>query len=414
MTRKISQSSAISQQSGVAVSDLMDPSNGQSQCRSGRLPKVMVIASLTSSLVNFRFDLLKEMAKRADVLACAPDDDPETQARLSEIGVEFLRVPMDRTGTSPAKDVQTLLGLVRAMRSYSPDTVFAYTMKPIIYGGLAARMAGVKQFLPMCTGLGYVFVDLEHKLHKRILKAGAVRLYRHALKRVPEVLVYNQDDAAEFRSKRLVGPETKVTIVHGSGVNLSNFPSSPPPKGPPVFLMVARLLRDKGVFDYVEAARQLRAIHPEIRCQLLGPLDANPASVQPQDLEMWRSEGIVEYLGETNDVSPYLAACSVFVLPSYREGLSRTVLEAMATGRAIVTSDAPGCPDPVVESVTGFVTPVRSPNDLAQAMLRFVEDESLVPEMGAASRARVEDKYDVVGIVKILLGKLGLSEIALR
>ncbi len=373
------------------------------------VPRVLVIASLTTSLVNFRYEFLKELSARASVLACAPDDDPETLARLAEIGVDFLRVPMDRTGTNPLKDIQTLISLVRAIRAFSPDSVFAYTMKPIIYGGIASRLTDVKLFLPMCTGLGYVFVNYQMSIRKRLLHLGALFLYRQALKGVAEVLVYNQSDAAEFKSNRLIGPETKVCIIPGSGVNLERFVNSAPPNGPPVFLMIARLLRDKGVFEYVKAARRMHRIHPHVRFQLLGSLDANPSSVRQSDLDKWIEEGVVEYCGETNDVRPYLTACSAFVLPSYREGLSRTVLEAMSTGRAIITSNAPGCAAPVQHGVNGFVTQVRSPDAILDAMKKLVEDESLISKMGAASRRRAEENYDVRHIVDVLLKKLRLA-----
>ncbi|WP_299147639.1 glycosyltransferase family 4 protein [uncultured Tateyamaria sp.] len=374
-----------------------------------RKPRIVVLASLTSSLVGFRYDLLKAMAASADVLACAPNPDPVTEAKLAEIGVAFKIVPMDRTGQNPLRDVRTFRALVRLFRDFGPDIVFPYTMKPIIYGGLAARWAGVDRVLPMCTGLGYVFVDEHCGLRKRLLRKGSVQLYRHALKQVDEVVVYNDADAAEFRRHRLVAPDSTVSIVPGSGVNLDRFAHQPVPKGPPVFLMVARLLRDKGICEYIQAARQLKARHPEVRCQLVGPVDANPSSITAQEVEAWEAEGVIEYLGETPDVRPHLTVCSVFVLPSYREGVSRTVLEAMSTGRAVITSDAPGCAEPVDEGVTGYIVPVRNADRLADAMARFVQDPDLAVRMGAAGRARAAARFDVARVNTILMAKLGLT-----
>lgn len=369
-----------------------------------RRPRVAVVASLTSSLVNFRYDLLKELAARAGVLACAPDHDPETEAALAAIGVAFRRIPMTRAGIDPLADLTTLRALFRAFRAFRPDIVLPYTMKPIIYGGLAARLAGVGQRFALCTGLGYVFTGRQ--LRQRLLRGLSVLLYRQALKGARAAIVYNRADAEVFRRCRLTGAGTRLSIVPGSGVNLARFPAVPVPEGPPVFLMVARLLHDKGVREYAGAARILKAAHPGIRIQLLGPLDANPASVSRAELGAWTAEGTLEYLGHTRDVRPYLAACSVFVLPSYREGISRTVLEAMATGRAVITTDAPGCAEPVEDGVTGYVVPVRQEAALAEAMARFVRDPGRAAAMGAAARARARAEFDVARINALLLKEL--------
>ena len=235
-------------------------------------------------------------------------------------------------------------------------------------------------------------------------------LYRIALKGVDEVLVYNRADAEEFRERHLVAPDAKLSIVPGSGVNLDRYGFTDPPAGPPVFLMISRLLREKGVFDFVQAARLLKETHPQARCQLLGPMDANPDSIGQREIDEWTREGVIEYLGETSDVRPYLAACSVFVLPSaYREGIPRTILEAMSAGRAVITSDAPGCADPIINGETGYVVPVRNPEALSRAMASFVENPDLVARMGQASRKRAEDSFDVRRINSILLGKMGFS-----
>jgi glycosyltransferase involved in cell wall biosynthesis len=373
-----------------------------------RRPRVAVVASLTSSLVNFRYELLQALAEQAEVMACAPDHDPETEQALAGAGVGFTRIPMARAGMNPLQDLGTLAALRSTFRAFRPDIVLPYTMKPIIYGGLAARMAGVPQRFALCTGLGYVFVP-GGGLRKRLLRGLSVQLYRQALKGARGVFVYNRADAGEFRRNRLTGPGTWLGTVPGSGVNLERFAPLPLPPGPPVFLMIARLLRDKGVREFAEAARRLKARCPEARCQLLGPVDPNPAAIAQAELDSWVAEGILEYLGETRDVRPYLAGCTVFVLPSYREGISRTVLEAMAAGRAVVTSDAPGCADPVDDGVTGFVTPVRDPAPLAAAMERFVLDPGLAARMGAAARSRAETVYSVGQVNALLLAGLGLA-----
>ncbi|MGI9367433.1 MAG: glycosyltransferase family 4 protein [Ruegeria sp.] len=372
-------------------------------------PKVAVIASLTASLANFRLDFLRELSHRAEVLALAPDSHPETEALLAELGITFHQIPMTRTGVNPFQDLATLRALYSELSQFEPDIVFPYTMKPIIYGCLAARLAGVERRIPMCTGLGYVFEHENPGFSRRVLRSISVWLYRIALKGAEEVLVYNRADEAEFIKKRLCSSPTRLTIVPGSGINLDRFAVSAPPGGAPVFLMIARLLRSKGVFDYVQAARLVRETYPEARFQLLGPIDANPDSVTHEQLQEWTNEGIVEYLGETSDVRPYLSDCSVFVLPTrYREGIPRTILEAMSTGRAVVTTDAPGCAETVEEGETGFVVPVGDAQALANAMGHFTKDPNLAARMGPAARHRAETRFDVNRINELLLAKLGL------
>jgi lipopolysaccharide/colanic/teichoic acid biosynthesis glycosyltransferase len=198
--------------------------------------------------------------------------------------------------------------------------------------------------------------------------------------------------------------------VPGSGVDTADYPHVPPPAGAPVFLVVARLMRDKGHYEFVEAAQRLKTRWPQARFQILGPFDANPASIDARDLEAWKKEGVVEYLGETDDVRPFLARSSVFVLPSYhREGLPRSILEAMSTGRAIITTDMPGCRETVEHGVNGFITPPKDASALADAMERFLTDPSLIESMGAASRARALSTFDVRIVNAILLNTMGLD-----
>ena len=201
--------------------------------------------------------------------------------------------------------------------------------------------------------------------------------------------------------------------VPGSGIDTRRFTAAPVPAGPPVFLLVARLLGNKGLNEFVAAARAVRARHPGVRCQLLGPVDINPAAITPAQLAAWQAEGAIEYLGETRDVAPYFAASSVFVLPTwYREGLPRTILEAMATGRAVITSDAPGCRDAVTDGWNGLLVPPRDSAALTAAMQRFVDDPGLAATMGGRSRERAEAVYDVRKVNRLLLTTMGLVRAA--
>jgi glycosyltransferase involved in cell wall biosynthesis len=230
------------------------------------------------------------------------------------------------------------------------------------------------------------------------------------MRRAEAVIVFNPDDGNELKTRGIVRPGQPMIEVAGSGIDLSYYAKAPLPSGPPVFLLIARLLRQKGLLEYVEAARRLRAKHPGVRVQLLGPLDPNPSGIARAELDAWVREGAIEYLGETRDVRPYLAASIVYVLPSYyREGIPRTVLEAMATGRAIITTDAPGCRETVTPGENGFLVPVRDPAALASAMERFVIDRSLAARMGSQSREMAEARFDVHRVNQTLLMTMGLA-----
>ncbi|MXN67466.1 glycosyltransferase [Stappia sp. GBMRC 2046] len=373
--------------------------------------RVAVVASLTFSLVNFRLELLRSLVRSGcDVYALAPDDDPESIALLEEAGVHFRQISMDRTGTGLLADIRTLRTIKAAFDGIRPDIVLPYTMKPVIYAGLAARMVGIPKRYALITGLGYVFTGDNPSFRKKLLRQACVFLYRHALKGAVQVFIYNNTDAEIFRSLHIVTNSNSM-LVPGSGIDTRHFSQAPPPDGPPVFLLIARLLKDKGIREYVEAARILRARHPQARVQLLGPFDPNPAAIARKEVEEWTANGTIEYLGEAKDVRPYLRSCSVLVLPSYREGIPRTVLEAMSTGRAVVTTDAPGCVDTVEDGETGFIVPVADAAALAQAMEKFVTTPSSIVEMGKRARQCAVERYDVHVVNRILIEEMGLQYI---
>lgn len=372
--------------------------------------KVVVIASLAYSLVNFRGRLLAAMVENGHhVIACAPDSDPEIEDKLRSMGVAYRRMPMARTGMNPLTDIVTLLWLIGFLLRNRPQYILAYTQKPIIYGGIASRLVGGTRFFAMVSGLGHVFSDSGSRLLPLIRRIVST-LYRFALRRAAAVFVFNSDDEEEMRRHHILRSGTRVIQVPGSGVDLSHYAQQPVPDGPPIFLMIARLLRNKGLLEFVEAARIVRAVYPEVRCRLLGPLDANPAAISRATIETWQAEGVIEYCGETRDVRPHLAAASVFVLPSwYREGLPRTLLEAMSVGRAVITTDMPGCREPVEEGRNGYLVPSRDGAALAQAMLHFARDPGLAAAMGAAARRTAEDRFAVERVNHLLLTTMYLN-----
>jgi glycosyltransferase involved in cell wall biosynthesis len=373
--------------------------------------RIAVIASYTPSLTNFRLELLKRMVESdCEVFAFAPENDPVVIAQLRSVGVSFVQIDMGRAGLNPLADLKTLLSLWRQLRRLKPDLVLPYTMKPIIYGGIAARLAGQSERSFLVTGLGHVFSEaVNSSLKLALVRRLSVLLYRFALRNAKVVFAYNSADAEDIERYRLIGGRTPLVLVPGSGVDLDHFANAEIPEGPVTFLLIARLLKDKGIFDYVEAARRLRAEYPQAQFQLLGHFDPNPTAISRQQIDAWTREGLIHYLGETTDVRPYLAACSAFVLPSYyREGIPRSILEAMATGRAIVTTNLPGCRDTVEEGINGFTVEPQNPGQLADSLRTFLHDPSLAQRMGARSRQIAEAKFDVHHVNRILLKRMGL------
>ena len=373
--------------------------------------KVLVLSSLAYSLINFRKELLRGMvAAGHEVVACAPDADWAIEAALGDAGVRFHTVRMARTGTNPLADMITLLDIYRLIRRERPDVVLAYTQKPIIYGGIAARMAKVPHYFAMCSGLGHAFSS-DGGVRSRLLRSIVVRLYRLAIARADAVFTFNRDDEGELRRHKIASARHQIVQVPGSGIDVAAFARVPVPAGAPTFLMIARLMRDKGLGEFVEAARILQRSGITARFQILGPFDANPTGITPAQMKAWQDEGLIEYLGETRDVRPFLAGCSVFVLPSYyREGLPRTILEAMSIGRAIVTTDMPGCRETIFDgaNVNGFLVAPRDAVSLANALQRFADQPELAENYGAASRRMALARFDVHKVNAVLLETMQL------
>lgn len=316
---------------------------------------------------------------------------------LATWGIKYLPIQLDRAGLNPFKDAFGIASLVRTFRKLKPDVFFGYTIKPVAYGMIAARIAGVPRRTAMLTGLGYAFTEgRENSVVGRIAKA----LLKTALSNSHQTIFQNPDDLKFMRSIRVLEPDANVGLVNGSGVDLAYYSAKPLPDGPIVFLMIARLLRDKGVVEYVEAARLMKARHPSARFLLAGPIDPNPAAIKSTEVEAWVRDGIIEYLGTLHDVRPALAQCHVYVLPSYREGTPRTVLEAMAIGRPIITTDAPGCRETVIQGKNGFLVPIRDAHAISACMEQFVTHPELVLELSRESIEIVRDKFEASSIAR--------------
>ena len=372
--------------------------------------KIFVLASDAPSLVNFRGPLLTAlMAAGHSVSVAAPMLLPEspTARTLKKMNVSSYDFSLSRTGMNPVADFVMAVSLFRLMRKIRPDVVLSYTIKPVIWGTLAAWIARVPKRYALITGLGYAFTGKA--TGKRLIIQRIARwLYKCALARATKVFFQNPDDAALFKNLGLVPGHVPIVVVNGSGVDTAHFAPVPLPKGPMSFLLIARLLGDKGIREYVQAASIIRRNHPTVRFDLVGGLDTNPDTIALAEVERWHALGDIIWHGPLDDVRPAIAAAHVYVLPSYREGTPRTVLEAMSMGRAVITTDAPGCRETVVEGINGFLVPVRDGVALANAMKRFIDRQDLVVEMGLTSRRIAEDKYDVHKVNAVMLAEMGL------
>ncbi|MBX3354341.1 MAG: glycosyltransferase family 4 protein [Phycisphaeraceae bacterium] len=349
-------------------------------------------------------------------------DDPEgrlaqARTRLTNTGVTLHTVPMDGGGTNPLRDLATRRAMLSELRSLRPSAVLCYNPKPVAYGPVAARRAGVARVGAMVTGLGYAFTGSG--LKRRLIRAVAARLYRKAFKACDVVFFQNRDDLELFTRLGVVpsvrasgsaaGHAPRIELVAGSGVDLERFAQAPLPDPPTVhFVMVARLLRDKGAYEFVDAARLVRADAPKCTFTLVGGIDDNPTAVSKRDLDEWRREGVIALPGEVDDVRDALRSATVFVLPSHREGTSKVMLEAMAIGRAVITTDAVGCREPIEPNRNGMLVPVGDARALAQAMRTLAQNRPLVESMGRESRRIAEERFDARRVDDAILDALGL------
>ncbi|WP_324288115.1 MULTISPECIES: glycosyltransferase family 4 protein [Pseudomonas] len=370
--------------------------------------RLALVSNQAFSIVNFRGELIRDMVARGvEVYAFAPDHDEHSRKQIRQLGATPVEGYIGRSGMNPFVALWAIVKTAWRLRSFRVDAVFSYFPMPVILGGLAARLAGVRIIYSMIEGAGYVFSEVDASSPARGLLRGLVRgLYRITLKSSRRVFLLNGDDYALFVHGGLVAAE-KVVLLPGIGLDLTHFLPSRPPVSPVVFIFVGRLLQQKGIQDFVEAARSLKAEHPEIECIVLGDTDVNPDSIRREEILGWSEEGSVRWVGWVRDVRGWLNESSVLVLPSYyREGIPRCIQEAMALGRPVITTDWVGCRESIVDGVNGFLVPIRSPTALTQAMARFIHDPQLILRMGRESRRIAEARYDVREINRKVLASM--------
>lgn len=349
---------------------------------------VLMTVNTAWNIWNFRRPVVEALlAGGHQVTILAPLDD--YAPRLTELGCAFLPLEMNAKGLNPVDELRLWRRFRRLFKMQKPDAILSYTIKNNIFGAMAAKSLGIP-FIPNVSGLGTGF------LSGGTLQLIVEQLYRRAYRGLPVVFFQNEDDRDLFTSRRLVA-DKQAYILPGSGIDLEHFRATDLPRADaPVFLMIARLLRDKGVVEFVEAARQIKAERPNVRFQLLGEVGSeNRSAISSGTLEGWVREGTVEYLGTTPDVRPVIEAATCVVLPSYREGAPRTLIEAAAMARPLIATDVPGCRAVVDHEKTGFLCAVRDADSLSVAIKRFL---ALTPEqrgeMGRAGRSKMEKEYD--------------------
>ena len=368
---------------------------------------VLLNASYAPSLILFRGPLIEEMIRRGyRVHATAPQFDPATARSLGDMGVEMHELPLSRRGLSPGSDLVYLWSMRALIARLRPALVLNYTVKPNIWGSIAAASLGVPS-VSMITGAGFVLMKGGSPTERGARRI-AQRLYGVAMRVNRRIVFQNDDDVREFEEVGALRDRSKVVRVNGSGVDIDHYTPDPLPEAP-VYLLIARLLASKGVREFAEASQRVRREFPDARYMLVGPLDPGYDGIKESELAQWQVEGI-DYLGALSDVRPAIRDASVYVLPScYREGTPRSTLEAMAMARPVITTDVPGCRETVTDGVNGFLVPARAAEPLAEAMLTLARDPQLRVRMGEEGRRMIEDRFDVRKVNAVLLDGIGLT-----
>lgn len=365
--------------------------------------KILMLCVKSSVIINFRKKLIEKLQSLGHEVSCIVFDR-EHEEEIKRRNIEFFCLEDANRSVNPLKVVTLKKRYTKLIKEIAPDIVFTFMLKPNAFGVPAAKKAGVKKIFSMVEGLGDVYI--HNSLKWKAIRVFVSSLYRKAFRLSDTVFFLNQDDRDEFVNRGLVAKE-KCDIIHGIGVDLDYFTYQPIPKDQPIsFLMIARLLPSKGVMEYCEAAKIVKARYPDTKISLLGP----EASLTKEDLKEYIEGETVDYLGATSDVRPYLAVSSVHVLPSYREGLGLVNVEAAAIGRASITGDAAGTRDTVQDGYNGFLVPIKNSEALAEKMLYFIEHPDEAVRMGDNARRFAEELFDEKKINAYLAEAIGVEK----
>ena len=377
-------------------------------------PKIMMNSGRIKVFFTTRRRLVQSIREKGYDITIA-GFEKENKHLCDENNLSFAYIPFARAGLNPLADLKAIRRYEKVIREGEFDIVHSYTAKPNIYASIAAKRVGVKHIYPTVNGLGYAFTDeTTSSVKTRVVRLFASMLYKRAFSCATKVFFQNADDRDEMIQRGLITPE-KCVLISGSGVDLEMYPQSEAPTQPMAFMIATRLLVTKGIREYFEAARIVKQKHPEAIFQIAGALDPNPDGISPEELEHYTSDGTVEFLGYA-DMPKALPECSVFVLPSYyREGIPHAVLEAMSTGRAVITCNTPGCKETVRDAdadgkgKNGFLIPPRNSQLLAERMIWMIEHPEEMRQMGIESRKYAEDRFDVEKVNRLMMETMGIE-----
>ena len=374
--------------------------------------RIIIIGTVASSFLSFRVDLIQALlAKSYTVYAFTSEYTEEELNKIEILGAIPITYELNRGGINPLIDIRATYELSKKIKEISPDLVFCYFSKPVIFGTLAAKLAKVPKVIGMLEGLGYTFTEQPNQVSKKtqIIKKVQVLLYKIALPQLDKIVFLNTDDPKDLLDKYSIKIK-QVEVLGGIGLNLENYPYSSTYPEQPTFIFIARLVAEKGIHDYIAAAKIVKASYPDARFIVLGAIDKySLGALTNSELNKYVENNIIESPGHVENVSQWIANSSVFVLPSYyREGVPRSTQEAMAIGRAVITTDVPGCRETVIDGVNGFLVEKWNPQSLAEKMIYFIEHPEEIKKMGYESYKIAQDKFDADKVNKRLIDMLGL------
>ena len=375
--------------------------------------KVVFIGTVASSFYGFRADLISTLLKKGhQVYAFTSEYVAEDLKKIEKLGATPITYTLNRGGLNPLADIISTYNLSKKIKAINPDLVFSYFSKPVIFGSLAAKLAKAPRVVGMLEGLGYTFTAQPEGLNKKtqLIKKIQVFLYRIALPQLDQLIFLNSDDPKDLLEKYAINVK-KIEVLGGIGLNLKDYPYQPLSNIhlPLKFLFIGRLLKEKGIHEFVQAAKLVKKIYPDTKFTVLGAIDPhNLGALQQTELDTLISSNIIQCPGHVSNIKDWIADNHVFVLPSYREGVPRSTQEAMAIGRAIITTDVPGCRETVVDGVNGFLVPKWNPEALAEKMIYFIEHPEQIRLMGAESYKIAIKKFDADKVNQRLVNILGL------
>lgn len=377
------------------------------------MAKIIIIGTVASSFYGFRADLIRAMReKQYTVYAFTSEYTDSDLKKIESLGAIPMTYELNRGGLNPLSDIVATYKLSKKIREIEPDLVFSYFSKPVIFGTIAAKLAKVPKIIGMLEGLGYTFTQQPEGLGKKIelIKKVQVLLYKFALPQLDKLIFLNPDDPKDLIDQYAINVR-KVEVLGGIGLNLKEYPCQPiiNIQQPINFLFIGRLLKEKGIHDFLNAAKIVKEKYPETQFTVLGAIDPhNLGALTQSELDELISSNIIDYPGHVDNVKDWIAKSHVFVLPSYREGVPRSTQEAMAIGRAVITTDVPGCRETVEHGVNGFIVAKWNPEALAEKMIYFIEHPKQIEKMGYESYKIAQDKFDAEKVNQRLLNILGL------